>query len=250
MPNLRIVTSRDGRLGARASLLSNDRTVVKAEVHGATSHVLLSVSLDAEDSAIRFTVAAGPFLSLKIPISNGLRERLSALVLRGIPHGSYDDAEVLRLSAYGGRIMWSICHTSDAWSSTTPRWRSGSWDFVSSLLGEPKHEHEVLSEHEVDVPMPEGSYRWRVTLKKTTGGRKRWPFGAPIYRFEAECLDGQAIGFPGKGENSWDCGDDALYSLSAPGRTLDEAVTKIVGAVLRSRLRHGGKLTFTATKAA
>jgi hypothetical protein len=244
MPSLRLATSRDGRLGARASLLSNDRTVAKASA-AITDLVHVSVTIDADEPSIRFSAAVGAYLSLTIPISHRLREQLSALVLRGIDHKNYDDADVIRVSLCGGRVTWSIGHTPEAWHHTTPRWRSGSWDVVSAVLGEPKYSDEVLGVHEVAVPMHEGFYMWRVTLKKTTGGRKRWPWSAPIYRFEAECLDGQQIGHPGKGESAHDCGDDATYALSAPGRTLDEAVTKIVGAVLRSRLRYGGKLTFT-----
>jgi hypothetical protein len=103
----------------------------------------------------------------------------------------------------------------------------------------------VLSEHVVDVPMPEGTYQWRVQLVERTWTRSRWPWPTVRRGFEAESLDGQQIPFPGKGENSWDCDDDAMFGMSGDGNGLDEAVASIVGAVLRNRLRYGGKLTFT-----
>lgn len=241
---LRLITNCDGRLGGRASLRSNDRTVVSAEAHAMTDHVTLGVTLDADDSAIRVKAAAGPWLSIKIPIPGKLRERLAALVLRGVPHRPYDDADVFAVSFHHGSVWWSIGHTPDAWSSTTPRWRHGSWNLVDALLGKTKRTREVLGEHEVDVPMTEGTYRWKVALFKDTTSRPRWPFPSSWRGIEAEALEGQQIPFPGKGENSWDCGPDALFAISAEGRTLADGVTKVVSAVLNNRLRYGGSLTY------
>lgn len=240
---LRLITDRDGPLSGRASLYSDDRELASAEAHAMTNHVRFGVSLDADDSSIHFSAAAGPYLSLKIPIPDRLRARLADVFLRGIPHREYDDVDVFEVSLHHGGIWWSIGHTTDAWSSTTPRWRSGSWNVVDALLGKEAHDRKVLSEHEVDVPMPERSYRWKVTLLEKTIGRPRWPGSETVYSFEAEAREGQSIPFPGKGENSWDCEDDAFYSISGEGRTVADAVTKVVGAVLRDRLRYGGSIT-------
>ena len=88
-----------------------------------------------------------------------LRERLAGFFLRGIKHRADDDVDVFEVVLYRGGIRWSIGHTTNAWSSTTPRWRSGSWNVVDSLLGDRVVDRKVLDEQEVDVPMPEGSYR-------------------------------------------------------------------------------------------
>ena len=48
----------------------------------------------------------------------------------------------------------------------------------------------------------------------------------------------EGIPFPGKGENSWDCGDDAYYGFG--GSTIDKAVANIVTATIQDRTRHGG----------
>lgn len=241
---LELITNRDGRLGGRASLHSNDRTVLSAEAHAMTDHVMLGVSIDADDSAIKVKAAAGPWLSIKIPIPGKLRDRLAALVLRGVPHRPYDDADVFEFSIHHGSIWWSIGHTSDAWSSSTPRWRHGSWNLADALLGKTKMSREVVAEREVDVPMPEGSYRWKVSLVEATETRPRWPWPSTWYLVEAKALEGQSIPCPGKGENAYDCDDDALSAVSGEGRTIADAVTKVVGAALRNRLRYGGSLTF------
>jgi hypothetical protein len=41
----------------------------------------------------------------------------------------------------------------------------------------------------------------------------------------------------GKGENSWDCGDDGLWGCG--GDTVEEAIGHAVSSVLRSRRRYG-----------
>lgn len=241
---LRLITNRDGRLSGRASLRSNDRTVVSAEAHALTDHVTFGVSLDADEPSINVKAAAGPWVSFKIPIPSKIRDRLAALVLRGVPHERYDDADVFEVSFHHGSVWWSIGHTTDAWSSKTPRWRHGSWNLVNALLGETKRTREVLAVRDVEVPMHEGTYQWTVEMVEDTFSRPRWPWPKKWHGVEARAKEGQQIPFPGKGENSWDCDDDALFSVSGEGRTIADAVTKVVGSVLRNRLRYGGRLTF------
>lgn len=43
----------------------------------------------------------------------------------------------------------------------------------------------------------------------------------------------QGIPFPGKGENSWDCGDDAYYGFG--GATIESAVADIIADTLKRR---------------
>lgn len=241
---LRLITNRDGSLGGRASLYNDDRKLASAEAHALTDHVTLGVSLDADEPSINVKAAAGPWLSFKIPIPGKLRDRLAALVLRGVPHERYDDADVFEVSFHHGSVWWSIGHTPDSWSSKTPRWRHGSWNLVNALLGETKRTREVLEVREVDVPMPEGTYKWTVEMVEDTTTRPRWPWPKTWHGVEAKAKDGQQIPFPGKGENSYDCEDDAIYALSGEGRTIADGVTKVVGAVLRSRLKYGGTLSF------
>ena len=50
----------------------------------------------------------------------------------------------------------------------------------------------------------------------------------------------QGLPIPGKGENSWDCGDDAYYSIGTPAATAMEAVEYAADRVLETRRRYGG----------
>lgn len=80
--------------------------------------------------------------------------------------------------------------------------------------------------------MPEGSYRATVTIERDSWTRARW-FARRIERAHVDIHD--PIPTPGKGENSWDCGDDALHSSTFPCGTVPAAVGKIVGDVLAKR---------------
>jgi hypothetical protein len=48
------------------------------------------------------------------------------------------------------------------------------------------------------------------------------------------------IPHPGKGENSYDCEDDATYSLTTEARNEAEAIGAMVATVMRSRQKYGG----------
>jgi hypothetical protein len=49
------------------------------------------------------------------------------------------------------------------------------------------------------------------------------------------------VPFPGKGENSWDCGEDASYGFGCAAETLEEGIGKFVASKLRDRGRNGGR---------
>lgn len=104
----------------------------------------------------------------------------------------------------------------------------GNW-----VLGKPRHTLEVLEENipvVVDVGQWEGD-RYEGTAKHT---RRTWK-----RRFSTKVADGyeidmqQGIPFPGKGENSWDCGDDAYFGFG--GDTIESAVTHIIKETVKRR---------------
>jgi hypothetical protein len=64
-----------------------------------------------------------------------------------------------------------------------------------------------------------------------------WPLTHRSALVESET----GVPVPGKGENSWDCGEDALYSLSTTAATIDEAIEKFKASVMKTRERYGGK---------
>lgn len=107
----------------------------------------------------------------------------------------------------------------------------GDW-----VLGRAKHTLEVL---EADIPVTVEVGQWdgdqyHGTAKHT---RRTWK-----RRFSTLVSDGyeidmaEGIPFPGKGENSWDCGDDAYFGFG--GDSIESAVARVVAEVKQRRGKH------------
>lgn len=130
--------------------------------------------------------------------------------------------------------------TMASWSRTAPWcrwWRQGSIDFADLVLGRRRHQLEVLQQGiPVVIPMPEGVYHGIAKIERRTWKRPRW-FAFSRVSTVIDCPKG--IPFAGKGENSWDCGDDGLFGWGAEGRSLAKAICHGVEIVLESRKRYG-----------
>jgi DNA (cytosine-5)-methyltransferase 1 len=85
-----------------------------------------------------------------------------------------------------------------------------------------------------EVPMPEGKYPAVAKVERCTWKRPRW-FGRTEIRAWLDIPKG--IPHAGKGENSWDCGDDGLFGIG--GASIDDAIENARRSVLRSRERYG-----------
>jgi hypothetical protein len=49
------------------------------------------------------------------------------------------------------------------------------------------------------------------------------------------------VPFPGKGENSWDCGEDATHGYYGPAASIEDAVGNLVTSTLKRRRKYGGR---------
>lgn len=122
------------------------------------------------------------------------------------------------------------------WRSADPWWKKqivlhvGDW-----LLGRTHCDHMKGEPREVIVPLPEGSYRAEARDEVFVWTR-RWY--VPTRRRDSVWLDIHGgIPFAGKGENSYDCGDDGLWGCG--GDTLEKAIAHAVESVLKERRRYG-----------
>lgn len=128
------------------------------------------------------------------------------------------------------------CFDCKGWNG--PHWY---WWPLNTLLGKPVYNSKPLTERPVvkQVLMPEASYPVTVTLTEDTWQRPRWPWPTVVRRAQIECPGG--IPKPGKGENSYDCGEDGTYGLTCPASTVEEALEHLKASVMRDRERYGGK---------
>lgn len=118
------------------------------------------------------------------------------------------------------------------------------------LLGKKQYAAREVKRARSVVPLPEGGMPCEIVWEEATWKRPRWPRTLTVLR--ADVTPDRPIGSPGKGENAWDCGDDATHSITGPvkGTTEREAVLMLSSSVLRDRERYGGSLSFTPAERA
>lgn len=183
-------------------------------------------------------------LSLYLRIDSPLARRITNRVAKPTYDGERETAVHIAPRGDRSTIRWSIWHPVHSWSSGTPRWRNGHFDLVDFLLGRRDMRWETVSTHSVLIPMPERSYPATVEMRDHVSWRKRLPFQTRRVRCADVEIPG-GIGFAGKRENAWDCGDDAIFAMSCGAETVDEAIGKVVASVYRNRMKYGGSYSFT-----
>lgn len=149
----------------------------------------------------------------------------------------------VRLSAE--RAEWQWWAPANEWSSTAPWWQHPSVAWRTLLLGMNTTTNQVVDGGTCVVPMPERSYpatyevvRHEHRYLRPLGRLRDAVLGPRVHRTWT-VTPGAGIPVPGKGENSWDCGDDQL--LSASGGSLDDAIANLVRSALRYRRTYGGE---------
>ena len=124
------------------------------------------------------------------------------------------------------------------WNNTDPWWWSFNFNPKDILLGRQIHTPKDISKTNVTITMPENTYNGTVRIFESTWKRPRWPFPIKLVRTDIDVPEG--IPVPGKGENSWDCGQDAIFSLTSSEQTVSGAIGALVKDVLKTRERYGG----------
>lgn len=106
---------------------------------------------------------------------------------------------------------------------------------IDWLLGHQTCEKSEGDPFQVAIPMPEGCYLAMATPERFVWRRR---FYVPDKVRESVWLKiPGGIPSSGKGENSWDCGDDGLCGIG--GEDLEDAIANAVRSSLKERRRYG-----------
>jgi hypothetical protein len=225
-----------------AYLDESGRRAVSVEYHVPTNSYGASFRANHDDDPLHASFKCGLF-GLYLSASHPILAKLRDTVIKAWPldRQSYTfSGRDFSVAFHDHAVFWSVGADDMGWSSGTPRWRHGAWHPLGHFMrqGEP----QVVEQREVVVPMPERSYRGLAKLERSSWGFGKLPraFDRVDYLVHIEMLPGEQVPFPGKGENSYDCGEDATLGMSCPGPTIEDGVGRLVASVLRSRERHGG----------
>jgi hypothetical protein len=126
------------------------------------------------------------------------------------------------------------------WPWLTSGWR-WSVDLRDAIFGRSVVEKRDAETSQVEVLMPEGRYPATVTVERWRWKRPRWPWARWYWRASIDIPGG--IGVAGKGENSWDCGDDATFGCTFAVRddkpSAGAVAHDMAGSVMRGREKYG-----------
>jgi len=106
------------------------------------------------------------------------------------------------------------------------------------LLGKIVHTEEVLRQEDVLIPMDGREYKGVWKLSRATWKRPRWPL-LSNERVESWIDVEHPPAFSGKGENSWDCGDDGIFGCGSKSLTPAGAIGDYIKSVMQARERYG-----------
>lgn len=155
-----------------------------------------------------------------------------------------DSGRDIGFRIHDGSVWWSVWrgmdddHQREQWP-----WDGRGWLFVwpvsEWLFGRETYEPGPVEVEELlDVVMPEGRYPATVRLRRVT--RSNWFRLTNKWRAEIDVPGG--IPVPGKGENSWDCDDDAVHGSSGPeadeAPTTREVAVDLAMSCLQKRARY------------
>ena len=141
----------------------------------------------------------------------------------------YASPRILYFNVYCEFININLFSLGDERSNK--KWQCISFDWKKFLLGDMTIKTEVLRKERVEVPMPEKDYEAECVVTRIIRKRPRW-FTDTYLRGEINCKEG--IPVPGKGTESYNCGEDCCYSISFPLKEweLDKAVSTLIGKMV------------------
>ncbi len=163
-------------------------------------------------------------------------------IVRRLPGVKWDgkwgsgDREI-RIAFHDGALWWKLWRYSN--ESKSHDWRDSNFDFANFLFGRIEYSESERKIHHALFPVQGVVYAATVGLYTATWKHKRLPWAkAIVCRADIEIEKG--IPVPGKGENGFDCEDDAIYSMTTSADTVMEALRALRKLVIRQRLQYGG----------
>lgn len=147
----------------------------------------------------------------------------------------------IRLSWHSGNLWWEFCARQDEWRSSDPWWMHHTFHVSDWILGRPRYSRVIVEEGipvSITIGQWEGDGPYTGTAMKVHSEWKRRFTTKRVDDYEIS-MDAPGLPFPGKGENSWDCGDDGLYGFGgAP--PLEATIERAIADVKKYRERYGG----------
>lgn len=229
----------------------NYRKSITIEIAGWKSHPSIYFRADGGEGDITFHIALG--FGIWITFAGFIPNKWYPRYYSTYTKNKLPEERELSISIHGGCLWWDFW-VSENWSSYTKNktWRKGNIDFRRLIMGKHKCEWKEIERRQFMLPFLEGNYNVEVIKSYRFDIWQRWPMKKTIsYEVIAGYYEnGEFIAKPvpveGKGENSWDCDEDATYSCYFPGppyrkenKTCFDAALYFWHSMMKSRERYG-----------
>ena len=194
------------------------------------------VSLESSDDGWDISLRLPPF-ALYVSLDGFRLWQPIARIYTALDGKQYPipDRREFDFNVYDWTIRLTLWGRWGEWRAVDPWWIRGvSLNIPDVVFGRTNYTAEELALVPCHVPMPEGKYPAVCKIERCTWKRPRW-FARTENRAWLDIPKG--IPHAGKGENSWDCGDDGLYGIG--GSSVDDAIQWARASVLESRRRYG-----------
>lgn len=185
------------------------------------------------DDAIAFSISLY-FFSFHIGFQNHKLYKLLEKITRRKGE-TYTNGREIGFYISHGAVSLNLWNDPMEWNSKDPWWWHNYFVVQDVIFGRTKHEREILRVEDVEVPLPEKTYKGVGTLSRSTVKRPRW-FSKTHMNVEIKVEEG--VPHPGKGTMSYNCGEDHMYSQFASGDSIERGIGEFVGSVLWYRRNY------------
>lgn len=127
------------------------------------------------------------------------------------------------------------------WKDRKGRKIGGVWSLNDWLFGRNKMTEHKGEEYDLDVPLPERSYRVHVTVNERVWKRPRWGRWPLVIRHQTADIDASMDPMPEPGNDDSDFydGEDAIFGTGVPNGTRREVAQRVADQVMKARKRRG-----------
>ena len=193
-------------------------------------HLGVDLSRHGED-AIHLGLALPP-----VSIWLGIEPPWESAVRRVLP----DPGRECKIAIHNWAIWINPWSREHEWRRSDPWWVRGlTFHIDDFFLGKLDHiSTETKPPQRIVVSLDGHEYHGTAKFKRGVWWRSRW-FAKSRESIWIDMDRGHGLPHSGKGENAWDCGDDATTGWGHEGHDVEAAIQSGVDYVLKRRKRYG-----------
>lgn len=225
---------------------------ISIEISGFNSSPSAYIRIDGDEGELKFHI--GLFIGVWLTFERFLPRNWYPQRWSKYTNSFLPEEREIYFAFHGGCFWWDLW-VSEEWSSYSANktWRKGCWHIVDRIKGKHEYKTTPVEVKEYKIPFLEGNYNVLITKSERVDTWKRWftrkmlTFNVKVgYYDDNKNWVAQGVPVEGKGENSWDCGEDATYEMSFPGAPYRKEIKSTFDAALyfwrdmmKSRERYG-----------